>query len=503
MDLLVGLDIGTSSVKAGLFDSAGGRLASANRPVKLYIPEPGWAEQDPPAWWEAACQALQQVIQTAKGSRILAVGLSGQCPGHVLVTPTGQAIGRAIIWRDQRAQVEARWLAAQVSPSQALEFLGSDSAGDATSPLARLLWLKAHRREDWASARWVLQPKDYISLKLTDTAATDRYSAYCLAHPESGEYDSGLFDRLGIDLKKLPGTCMPDAVIGQVTQAASRETGLPAGTSVVAGTIDAYCDALAGGIACPGRVVDVAGTSEIVSLQIDRQVSAPGIFAAKIGDQVAFLCGPTQAGGETLRWLARNFYPEFTSAIDFSLMESEAGRAPAGCNGMVFLPYLNGERTPVWDADARGAFFGLTLAHQRAHFTRAVYEGCAFAVHHILELGEQARGVKAEKIVLCGGGSRSYFWNQVKADILQMEVYPAEIPETGCLGAAILASVGAGWYPDLTSASQAMVRLKDPIRPNRENQETYKENYRIYRQLYPALRPLTGRQAELSNGRIR
>ncbi|MDD5367921.1 MAG: FGGY family carbohydrate kinase [Anaerolineaceae bacterium] len=491
MDLLIGLDIGTSCIKAGLFDSSGHVLASASSSLQTYSPEPGWAEQDPGAWWLAACQVLQQLAATSPGIEIAAIGLSGQCPGHVLVDKNQRSIGRAIIWRDQRAQAEAHWLNEQITPAQARKCLGTETLGDATTPLARLLWLKAHRPEDWEVAVSVLQPKDYVALQLTGQTATDRYSAYCLSNPETGVYDPELFARLGIDLEKLPKTLMPTEIVGEITRAAAQETGLAPKTKVVTGTIDAYCDTLAGGVACRGRAVDVAGTSEIVSLQIGNFENVEGIFSGRIGDGVTFLCGPTQAGGETLHWLAQVLTPEVRGEIDYSLLEGVAGSAPAGSDGVIFLPYLDGERTPVWDANARGCFYGLAFRHQRQHFARAVYEGVGYAIRHILELSEAGCGTQAEKIVVCGGGSRSNFWNQVKADILQRPVYPSAISETGCLGAAILASVGVSLYPDLAAASSAMVRLKDGVKPNSSHHRVYDEGYHIYRELYPALKPLS------------
>ncbi|MEA4909700.1 MAG: FGGY family carbohydrate kinase [Anaerolineaceae bacterium] len=496
MSLLVGLDVGTSCVKAGLFDAGGHRLSSASAAVDLYIPRPGWAEQDPGAWWQAACQVLREVTVAAGGAQVAALGLAGQCPGHVLVDGQGQALGRAIIWRDQRAQAEAQWLKEHVSPERARQCLAGDTVGEATAPLARLVWLKKHRPGDWEAAASVLQPKDYVAFLLTGRAATDRLSAYGLAGPQGEDYPTQFFEELGLDPGKLPGMLLPSQVLGTVTPQAGLETGLAAGTPVVTGTIDAYCDALAGGIAGAGTAVDVAGTSEIISLHIDRPVEAQGVFPTSLGDGIHFLCGPTQAGGETLRWMAHNFYPGNRDAVDFPWMEMEARSAPPGCDGMVFLPYLNGERAPLWDARARGCFYGLTFGHQRGHFTRAVYEGVAYAVRHVLELSEAAGGARAEQVVVCGGGARSRFWNQVKADVLQREVYPAEIVETGCLGAARRAGVGVALYPDLRTASAGMLKLQEAVSPDPAAFEAYETGYRVYRHLYPALNPLSSPGAD-------
>jgi len=501
-DLLLGLDIGTSSVKAGLFDQGGQLLAKASAPLVLYSPEPGWAEQDPLDWWKGTCHVLAEVLRNVDPARIAALGLSGQCPGHVLVNADLLPLGRAIIWRDLRACDEAVWIRDHISSVQAQEWIGTDPPGQPSSPPARLLWLKKNQKEAWDQAVKILQPKDFIALQLTGNFATDWHSAYCLADPETGVYAPEYFDLLGIPLAKMPVAYDPTTIVGEVTSQAARLTGLVQGTQVAIGTIDAYCDNLAGGVIFGDRAVDVAGTSEIVSLGIEHRVEAEGVYPSRLGKEGMFLCGPTQAGGDTLRWLANCFFPELNGRLDFLTMEKEAQAVPAGCEGLVFLPYLSGERAPIWDSNARGVFFGLTFTHTRQHCTRAVYESVGFAIRHILEIAEGASGKIAREVVVCGGGSYSQFWNQVKADILQRPVVPTAISATGSLGAAILASVGAGLHPDLRSACDRMIIFRDVITPKRELAATYETSYRTYRQLYPALKPVFQGSADQEAGKI-
>ncbi|MEN4042885.1 MAG: FGGY family carbohydrate kinase [Anaerolineaceae bacterium] len=488
--VLIGLDVGTSSVKAAMFDLRGYLMAKAAVPIRLYSPAPGWFEQEPDEWWRAAVQILQEIIQNTRQAQVLALGLSGQCPSHVLVTHDHHPIGRAIIWRDQRAAAEAAWLAEHVTHSQAKEWLGTSSLGDATCPPARLLWLQRHALAEWDQAAAVIQPKDFIALRLTGRIATDRYSAYCLGNPDTGQYDSHYFEVLGIPIEKMPEMLKPVEVIGSVTPAVEQEIGLKAGTPVIIGTIDAYCDNLACGITHPGRAVDVAGTSEIVSLAIDQKVDAPGVFPLSLSGDATFLCGPTQAGGDTLRWLYHCFYTDSGEVVQYEMMEAAAKSVPAGSEGLVFLPYLSGERAPLWDADARGAFIGLTFQHDRRHCSRAVYESIGFAIRHILEISEGAAGQKAGELIVCGSGSRSAFWNQIKADILQRPVIPTVVSETGCLGAAMLASVGIGLYQDLKAACSSMVVFRDRLIPDVRLAEVYEQGYRAYRSFYPALKPI-------------
>jgi xylulokinase len=486
--VVIGLDIGTSSVKAASFDECGRLLGRASKPIALHCPVPGWAEQDPADWWDAACAVLKEVLNGSTYKRVAALGLSGQCPGHVLVDADGRSIGRAIIWRDQRAVEEAAWLARQISPAQSLAWVGTDTLADATCPPARLLWLKRNRGQDWNRAVAVLQPKDYIALQLTGKFGTDCLSAYCLVNPDSGHYDREYFIALGLPVEKMPPVLQPIEVLGQVSSPASLQTGLKVGTPVITGMIDAYCDNLAGGVLHPGRAVDVAGTSEIVSLAVDRKVEARGVYPASLGGEGTFLCGPMQAGGDTLRWLSACFYAEVAPPVDYARLEQQASLAPVGCERLVFLPYLDGERAPLWDVNARAAFIGLTSRHDRRHCTRAVYESIGFAIRHILEVAEQAAGQTAHELVICGGGSRSTFWNQVKADILQRPARPTIVSETGCLGAAMLASVGIGIHASLKQACDRMILFAEPLTPDPLLGEIYETNYRAYRDYYPALK---------------
>jgi xylulokinase len=488
--IIAGLDVGTSSVKAVLFDEEGYLIAQSSLAIPQYSPFPGWAEQDPLDWWSAACVALKGVMQNIDPGELAALGLSGQCPGHVLVDGSGNALGRAIIWRDQRAQEEAQWLAETITAEQSLAWVGKDTLGEATLPPARLLWLKRHVPEVMDKCKVILQAKDFIGLKLTGVAATDINSAYCLYNSQTECYNPDFFAALGVPVEIMPDVLQPTDALGTVNRAASLETGLPEGLAIICGTIDAYCDNLACGAIIPGVAVDVAGTSEVVSLGVKQANKEGNFYLAGIGQMGHFLCGPTQAGSDTLRWLGQGFYPEFSDPVNFDRLEQDASTIPPGSDGLVFLPYLNGERAPLWDSSIRGGFIGFTFSHQRAHCARAVYEGIGYAVRHILDVFGEMSGQSTTNIILCGGGAKSSFWNQIKADILQCPASVLEVNQTACLGAAMLSCVGAGIYPDIASANQRMTRLKATIIPNPANAGVYEEAYRQYRALYPALRPL-------------
>lgn len=480
MQALLGVDIGTSAVKAALFDLRGCLLSSARIPQAISIPRPGWAEQDPNDWRKGVHTAIREVISSAPEADIAAVGLSGQCPGHVLADSDGNPLGSAIIWRDIRAQAEAAWLEANVPPESAAAWTGSASIGDPSLPPARLLWLKAHRQEHWERCAYILEPKDFIALQLTGRAATDLNTAYCLVDPKTGAYNREYMHVLGIDPAKLPVVLQPSEFLGEVTTQAASQTGLPPGTPVAAGTIDAYCDTIAGGALQPGHAVDVTGTSEIVSLGIDSPAQASGVYLASVGEEGMFICGPSQAGGDTLNWLAKIFYPGLSFSDALEVMEQEAASVPPGSDGLVFVPYLHGARAPLWDANVRAGFLRVDAGHTRAHFARAAYEGVAFTVRHILETCESAYGRKAESVTLCGGGSASRLWNTIKAGVLGRKLYPSAIRETACLGAAILAAAAAGLYPNIRAASQEMVRRLPPVEPEISSSEDYEDNYQFY-----------------------
>lgn len=486
--LFLGLDLGTSAVKVGLFDAEGHLLRRARRTYPLYTPRPGWAEQEPEEWWSAACDALQEVLAGVDADRVASVGLSGHAPSQVLVARDGRPLGRAIMWSDRRAATEATWLAERVTPEQARDWTDCAFITGVTQPAARLLWLKTHRPDDWARCAAVVHPKDFIALRLTGQTATDANSALCLFNPQTSRYAAELLALLGVEPEKLPPVLEPTAVLGYVTSEAAAATGLRPGTPVVIGTVDAWCDILGCGGITPGCAVDVAGTSEVVALVTAEAVDGEGVFSAPLVEGRYWIGGPMQAGGAALAWLARCFYGR--EQPDFDLMEEEASAVAPGAEGLLFLPYLQGERAPVWDPKARGALVGLTDRHVRAHCARAVYEGMAFAVRDLLERCRAAAGLAPEVLRVCGGGSTSAFWNQIKADVTGLPVQRVAVLDAACLGAALLAAVGAGAFRGLDEAAGAMVRVADTFDPVLAHVSRYDGLFAAWGRLYPALRPV-------------
>lgn len=488
--------MGTSAVKVGLFDLAGRAIRIERKAYPLYTPQPKWVEQDPQDWWEATAGALQETLADTDATTIAAVGLSGQTPGHVLVIADGTPLGRAIIWSDQRAGEEAAWLAEHIAPEQARQWTGNPFISDVTQPPARLLWLQRHRPQELARADAVVQPKDFVALRLTGQIATDHHSSYCLFNPQTGQYHEDYLHILGIAPSKMPPVLSPTAVVGNVTRQAAARTGLPAGTPVVAGTIDAWCDIIGCGATSPGQAVDVAGTSEVVALLADRPVPGEGVFGAWLLEKLYWVGGPMQGGGGSLLWWARNFHiqaspsAEQSPEVALEQLEAEASSSAPGAEGLLFLPYLRGERAPLWDEKARAAFVGLTDRHCHAHCTRALYEGIAFAMRDVLERSQAAVGLRAESLRVSGGASRSALWNQIKANVTGMPVQQMAVPDAGCLGAALLAAIGVQAYQGLAAAASAMVHPANVFSPQPDTVALYNELFESWRLLYPSLRPL-------------
>ena len=492
MRCVLGVDLGTSACKAGLFDLQGNPMGIARGSYAIHRPHQGWAEQSPDDWWTATCQAVREVLDASdvKPDDILGISFSGQTPGHALVNAQAETLGRAIIWQDRRASAEAAWMAENFTPEELQAYTGLAFTPDSAMPPSRLLWLRDHDPH-WDQARWVLQPKDYLAFRLTGNATTDSNSAYALAHAATLSYDADYFARLGISPERLPPVCDPTSRVGEVTSRAAEETGLAPGTPVISGTIDAWCG-IAGAGGAAGQAVDITGTSEVVALIISKSASGPGLGAMTLAGDLGVLISPMQLGADAMAWLRQTFYPQ-QGEEDFATMETEAAAVSPGSDGLIFLPYLLGERAPIWDDQARGAFVGCRREHRRGHFARAVYEGGAFAIRHVLILAEEEAGLDATELRIGGGGSKSDLWNQIKADVTRKRVACLEVIDTSVLGAAIWAAAGLGIYADVEAASAAMVNVRKWIEPDAAAVERYDTLFSVYLDLYPALKEVSHR----------
>ena len=494
--LLLGIDIGTTSTKAVVFDAQGGVLAQATQEYPTHYPHPGWAEQDPDDWWRATCAVLKQVFaQPALNPQdVAAIGISCQAPSLVAVDRQNRPLHQALIWMDRRSEAECAWLREHVG-----EEAISRSNGGRIDPYylaPKLRWFQIHQPDRYRQTHQILQANGYIIHKLTAAFSMD------VAHgPLSLFFDSArliwsgtLLDKMAIDSAKLPPLFACTDVVGTVTAAAAGVTGLAVGTPVVAGMPDGTAAALEAGLVQVGDAAEMTGQSTVLLICSDRPYlgrdliplghAAPGRYLA---------IGALVASGGSLRWFRDQLgEPERAEAMrlgvdPFDLLSEAAGGSPPGANRLIFLPYMYGERSPIWDSDARGVFFGLSLATQKADMVRAIMEGAAFGLRHNIEVATAA-GFAPTGLACVGGGARSRVWNQIKADVLNRPLTLPQATTGALLGDAIVAAVGAGLYASVDQAVAQMVGKGAVYQPRSEFAARYDALYQVYVQLYPALK---------------
>lgn len=475
--LLIGIDVGTTNAKGGAFDPQGRVLAQASCPYGISRPRPGWAEQDPEHWWHAVLKVIEQLGDSVDLGAVVGIGVCSQVNTHLAIDAAGRPVGPAIVWQDQRCSSVAAELDAQLSEADRIRIWGRSATIDNSNLVARAAWLARNQPTEWARTRWWLSPKDYINFRLTGEIATDVISPVDLVGP-NGRY---LTELLGLQPgleERVPELRPLTAVQGTVV---ARDTGLKQDCAVVVATMDAWGNLYGSGATVAGDAMEVAGTSEILGVLSTNANPTPGVVSFIPVDGLRLHAGPTQAGGDSLRWAAAANHLTIPEALD------EATRAPAGSGGLVFLPYLSGERAPLWDAQAQGVLFGLSTDHGRPHILRAVLEGVAFSARHLLEEIETAAGMHPRELKSSGGGTQSDLWCQIKADVLGQSICRLKVAESGILGAALMAGVGTELLPDLAAAAKSMVHVDRVFTPDAERGRHYDELYGIYRSLYPAL----------------
>lgn len=483
-DLLLGYDVGTSSVKVGIFTVAGRPLAAASAAYPVSRPRPRHVEQDPDDYWRATVSAIQQALTALPpgAGRLAALGCCGQAPTLVLLDAAGRPVRPAIIWQDTRATAEATALSDETVD-------GTRTRVDASSPVARLRWLAAHEPASLARAAAAISAKDYVTYRLTGAVAADYWTSRGLfsAVPVPGQPVPPPDPHL--DSRLLPACAFAHQAVGRLRPAAAALTGLPAGLPVAAGWSDGLAACLGtGALGAPGLGLDIAGTSEMIGLCAPARPATTALLTAPIPGAAHWaVFGPTQSSGGALEWACRLVGGDPAAAGDL------AAQAPPGAAGLLFLPYLEGERAPIWDPDARGLLLGLTTEHGPAHLLRAVLEGVALSVRHVLATAEADAGVHAREIRAAGGGTRLALWNQIKADVTGRPLVTVPTADVGTLGAAMLGAVAAGLYPDLATATGGMVRLGQTIAPDPSLADRYAAQYAAYTALYPRLHDLLRR----------
>jgi xylulokinase len=487
----LGIDVGTGGSRAVLIDEKGKTVASSTVDHASFTSaKPGWAEQHPDDWWRASAGAIRSVLAapSVRAEEVAAVGLTGQMHGSVFLGETGIVVRPALLWCDQRTEKQCVEVTATVGAERLIGLVSNPAVTGFTLP--KILWLRENEPENWRRVRSILLPKDYIRYRLSSDKASDvsDSSGTLLFDVRNRRWSSEMLDIFSLDKKFFPEVYESIEITGTVSQKGAEETGLLPGTKIVAGAGDNAAGAIGTGTVHPGTVSVTIGTSGVAFVVTDRPTldlkgrthtlchAVPGRW---------HMTGVTQSAGFSLKWFRQNFAADKS----YDELTAEAAAVPSGANGLIWLPYLMGERTPHMDPDARAAFVGFNGVHTHAHAVRAILEGVAFSLRECLDIFRELK-LPLDKIRLGGGGAESALWRQIQADIYGQSVELLKAEEGAAFGAAILAGVGAGRWETVDEACRQTIAVRETIEPNGANKKVLDKRYASYRALYPALRGL-------------
>jgi len=486
---VLGIDASTTATKAVLIAESGAVRGIGVSEYGFSVPRPLWSEQEPRLWWDGAVTAIRSVLDSTgvAGEDVAAIGLTGQMHGAVLLDRAGSVLRPAILWNDQRTGAECDAIRRAVGPERLISITGNDALTGFTAP--KLVWVRDHEPDVWRRIAHVLLPKDYVRLRLTGEYALDKAdgAGTLLFDLAARDWSAEVLAALEIDPAWMPPTWEGPEVTGLVTGEAAAATGLRPGTPVVAGGGDQAANAVGVGAVAAGTVALSLGTSGVVFATTNRPLFEPRgrvhAFCHAVPGRWHMMSVMLSAAG-SLRW----FRDALAPGMEFADLVAPAAEVPPGSDGLWFLPYLTGERSPHADPLARGAFVGLTLAHDRRHLTRAVLEGVAFGLRDGLDLMIGAGMPAPDQIRASGGGTASPLWRQILADVLGAEIATVNTSEGAAYGAGLLAAVGAAWYPSVEAACDALVSATSAAAPG-PDAARYAEAHAVYRDLYPALAP--------------
>ena len=506
MQTLLGIDLGTTGVKAALFADDGRVLADAFFDYPLYHPHPGWAEQNPADWWQATIDAIRLCLskgieQGAQALDVRGVGLSGQMHGVVLLDEQHQVLRPCIIWADQRSEAQSQWMTERVGARQLIEYVSNPALTGFTAP--KLLWVRDNEPDIFARASTLLLPKDYIRYRLTGEMAMEISDAAgtCLLDVKHGIWSQEVLKAIELTPSLLPPVVAANAINGHITTEVAALTGLIAGTPVAGGGADNACGAVGNGVVSSGLALVSIGTSGVVlayanSPQVDTSGPVPRVHTFNHAVPNAwYLMGVTQGAGLSMRWVRDNIgLPEralerWTGVDAYETLAKEAESVPPGSEGLIFLPYLQGERTPHLDPYARGGWLGLSARHDRRHLVRSVMEGVAFSLRDCFTIIRE-QGLPIEQMRATGGGAKSPLWRQIIADVLGVELVTTNATEGPAFGAALLAGVAGGVYSSVQEACKQTVRIVEHTALQPQTRAAYDSAYETYQALYPALKPI-------------
>lgn len=493
---LLGIDVGTGGTRAIVIDPGGRVVASATADHRSFAsPQIGWAEQDPCDWWRACGVAVRKVLAQGqvRADQITCVGLSGQMHGAVLLDEQARVVRPALLWCDVRTEKQGQDLTVQIGGERLIQLTCNPALTNFT--LTKCLWVRENEPANWSRVRSLMLPKDYVRFELTGERATDvaDASGTLLLDVAHRCWSKEILELVQMDESLLPNLYESPEICGQISPAGAAATGLQRGTPVVAGAGDQAAGSISVGVVSPGTVSATVGTSGVVLAATDSPALDPRGCLHTFCHAVPgrwLVMGVTQAAGLSLRW----FRDQFGAGAgdrpgSYDRLTTEAANAPPGCDGLLWAPYLMGERTPYLDPAARGMLVGLTASHTRAHVIRAILEGVAFSLRDTFTIFQEIE-VPVKTIRLGGGGARSALWRQIQADIYRQRVETVETEEGAAYGAAILAGVGAKVWSSVDAACDAVVRVAGSTSPNSNDSLVMEKAYAVYRRIYPAMKSI-------------
>lgn len=494
--LLLGIDIGTTSVKAALLTPGGHLEGVKSVDYPIHYVRPGWVEQQPEDWWKATCLAVRQVLSSVPHgpARVAGLAVSAQAPTLLALDRDGQPLRPALIWMDRRAEAEAQQLVERLGAETIIRISGNRP--DAYYIAAKMLWFKNHEPELLAKTHQFAQINGYINYRLTGTLTLDNAHAALLQlrDYEANTWSAALCDACGADPAQFPSVCPGYQIQGEVMPEAAEATGLLPGTPVLVGTVDGAAAAIEAGVGEAGIAAEMTGTSTVLILPSTGGITEPALISMPHAlPGMHLTLGAMVSSGASLNWyrdqfgLAEQQASTLLNANVFDLLMQPAERVPPGSGGVIFLPYMMGERSPLWHTNARGVLFGLSLATERGAVVRAILEGTAYALRHNLDVARQA-GIEAREMRSVGGGTKSALWNQIKADVLGLPVLLPAAAVGAPFGDAVLVGLALGLYSDAAATLRQMVQIKTVYQPNPDHYARYSEFYAVFRRLYAHLR---------------
>lgn len=495
---LLGIDLGTSACKVAIFRPDGEVIVTTDKEYPVYYPKPGWAEQNPEEWWQGVCDAIGESIEKSEvpPEEIAGIGIDGQSWSAIPVDKVGNVLANTPIWMDTRAAEICQELNGKIGADRIFQLAGNSLQPSYTT--GKILWYQRNMPEMYEKIDKILQSNSFIGYKLTGVMTQDKsqgYGLHCF-DMRKGQWNQEMCDKLGIPFRFLPELYDCHAVIGEVQEAAALTTGLCVGTPVVAGGLDAACGTLGAGVIHPGETQEQGGQAGGMSICMDAYQADPRLI---LGFHVVpnhwLLQGGTTGGGGVMRWLEKELgnyerlLGEDLQMSSYDIFNELAQEVSPGSDGLVFLPYMAGERSPIWNPKAKGVYFGLDFNKTKGHLIRSAMEGVAFSLRHNIAVAKEV-GAEVKVLRSMGGAANSLLWTQIKADVTGLPIVVPSSDTATTLGAAMLAGVGVGVYKSFTEAVQCTVKERRKHEPNQALAEVYRKNYQTYLKLYQNLQEL-------------